>query len=261
MRVLITGCSTGIGRAAARELHARGHDVVATARRTEALEDLGAALALPLDVTEPESIRSAVRQAGNLDALVNNAGIAVYGPLESIPLEDVRRTFETNTFGALAMMQAVVPTFRQRRSGVVVNVSSVAGRFAPALSGIYSASKFALEAMSEALRAEVRRFGVRVHLIEPGVVSSHIQSSMQVVGGDKDYEELLAQWHRIEDAMTAAAPAAELVASAIADTIEDPSAPFRQPVGPDAEASLAARSAMDDETFESTMRAATGFTW
>lgn len=261
MRVLITGCSTGIGRAVAAEMKTRGHDVVATARRVESLANLDVSLALPLDVTNPVSVAAAVTAAGDVDVLVNNAGIAVYGPLENLPVDSIRRAFDTNTLGTLALMQAVVPGMRRRRSGVVVNVSSVAGRFAPALSGVYSATKFAVEALSEALRAEVRPFGIRVHLIEPGVISSNIQESMQVIPGDDDYADLISQWRRIENAMTASAPGAELVASAVADTIENPSAPFRRPVGPDAEVSLAARAAMDDEAFESAMRAATGFTW
>jgi NADP-dependent 3-hydroxy acid dehydrogenase YdfG len=146
-RVLITGCSSGFGRATAIELKKRGFDVVATARRPETLDDLDVDGRLALDVTDDASVAAAVRAAGDIDALVNNAGIGVSGPVELVPLGEVRRLFETNFFGVVRMIQAVLPQMRARRSGTIVNVSSVSGKVAAPLSGFYAASKFALEAV------------------------------------------------------------------------------------------------------------------
>jgi len=128
MKVLITGCSTGFGREAAIELARRGHEVVATARRPETLADLDVAQKLALDVDCEGSVRAAVAQAGEVDGLVNNAGWSAHGPIEKVPLEAVGRMFETNFFGAARMIQALVPGMRARQRGVIVNVSSMAGR-------------------------------------------------------------------------------------------------------------------------------------
>ena len=174
----MTGCSTGIGRATALEAAARGHRVFASARRREAVSDLGARGITPLalDVTRPASIAEAVgevlRSAERIDALVNNAGYGQYGAIEDISLEEWRAQFEVNVFGAIAVLQAVLPAMRAARGGTVVNVSSVAGRVPIPFAGAYSASKHALEAISDALRVEVAPFGIRVVLVEPGPIST-----------------------------------------------------------------------------------------
>ena len=173
-RILITGCSTGIGRAAAVELTKRGHDVVATARRPETLADLDVAQTLALDVDDDASVAAAVGAAGTIDVLVNNAGFGVIGPVERLPIAEGKRIFETNFFGALRMIQAVLPAMRERGSGTIVNVTSLAGRVAPPLDGIYSATKFALEGLSEALHYEVGHFGVRVRIVEPGCLRDRL---------------------------------------------------------------------------------------
>ena len=157
-RVLITGCSTGIGRAGAVELTKRGHDVVATARRPETLDDLDVAARLRLDVDDPASVRAAVDQAGLIDALVNNAGFGIGGPAETVDLDAARRCMDTNLFGAARMIQAVLPGLRARGGGTIVNVASVAGRVGVPLEGFYSASKWALEGLSESLHFEVGHF-------------------------------------------------------------------------------------------------------
>jgi NAD(P)-dependent dehydrogenase (short-subunit alcohol dehydrogenase family) len=174
--VLITGCSSGIGRATAIHLAARGHCVYATARRPETIENLaehGCRL-LRLDVCEEASMQEAVRdietEHGAVGVLVNNAGYGLTGAIEELPLDEVRRQFETNLFGALRLTQLVLPGMRRRRSGKIVNVSSVAGRITTPGTGAYHASKHALEALSDALRVEVRGFGVDVILIEPGAI-------------------------------------------------------------------------------------------
>src|SRR6478672_5670446 len=168
-RALVTGCSTGIGRATAIELTKRGFEVIASARRPETLDDLDVAAALALDVDSDESVAAAVAAAGQIDVLVNNAGFGVIGPVESVPLAEVRRMFETNVFGVIRMIQAVVPQMRERGAGTIVNVTSLAGRVAPPFDGFYSATKFGLEGLSEALHYEVGHFGIRIVLIEPGV--------------------------------------------------------------------------------------------
>src|SRR5215471_12920486 len=149
-RVLITGCSTGFGRATAVELTKRGHEVLATARRPETLEDLDVAEKMRLDVDEDGSVSDTVKAAGRVDALVNNAGFGITGPVEHVPLPELRRMFETNVVGALRMIQAVLPQMRERGSGTIVNVTSLAGLVTPPTGGAYSATKHALEALSEA---------------------------------------------------------------------------------------------------------------
>ncbi|HTZ07804.1 MAG TPA: SDR family NAD(P)-dependent oxidoreductase [Acidimicrobiales bacterium] len=262
-RVLITGCSSGFGRAAAVELAKRGHEVVATARRPETLLDLDVEARLALDVTDQASVDAAVEAAGPLDALVNNAGITVGGPVELVPLAEVRRLFETNFFGVLRMLQAVLPGMRARGGGVVVNVSSVSGRVAAPLSGFYAASKFALEAVSEALHVEAGHFGIRVVVIEPGYFATALGDSRVRHGVDAPpYDELARQAAAIETTLSGGTrPGPELVAAAIADAVEDPPEGFRVPVGTDAATVLGARAAMDDVTFERAMREFVGLEW
>jgi NAD(P)-dependent dehydrogenase (short-subunit alcohol dehydrogenase family) len=262
-RVLITGCSSGFGRATAIELTRRGHAVVATARRPDTLADLDVADRLALDVTDDASVRAAVAAAGPIDALVNNAGISVGGPVEHVPVDEVRRLFDTNYFGALRMIQAVVPQMRARGSGVVVNVSSVNGKVAPPLSGFYASTKHALEAMSEALYFEVGHFGVRTVIIEPGYFRSNLGENRRVYGVDgPPYGELdrLAQ-DMAAKIGRAVAPGPEVVAVAIADAIESPDTPLRVPVGTDAEMVLRTRAQLDDAAFEAAMRAMLDADW
>lgn len=264
-RVLITGCSTGFGRAAAVELTKRGHDVVATARKPEVLDDLDVAATLQLDVDDDWSVANAVEQAGQVDALVNNAGFGVTGPLEKIPLAEGRRCLETNFFGAVRMIQAVLPQMRARGSGAIVNVSSVAGRVGPPLDGFYSASKFALEGMSEALHYEVQHFGIWVRLVEPGVFETGFGGNVARYGIDEPpYDELERQWQTARSTLIGGAaegPGPELVAAAIADAVECTERKLRWPVGADAEMVLPIRASMDDEAFEDAMRGSLGLDW
>ena len=185
---LITGTSTGIGLATALHFGRQGHDVWAGVRQPAAATDLRAAIdaeRLPvrivaLDVDDPGSVQRGVAElldkSGRVDILVNNAGIGGGGPIEDVPVDWVKTLFETNYFGVLRVTQAVLPGMRERRAGAIVNVSSVAGRLAVAGHGHYSAVKHALEAMSEALAQEVQRFGIRVAIVEPGVVVTPIFS-------------------------------------------------------------------------------------
>jgi len=262
MRVLITGAARAIGAATADELTRRGHHVVATARDLSLLEQVPASQRLTLDVTDAASIDAALARAGELDAVVNNAGVTAAGPLEAFPIERVRAVLETNTIGPLQLVQRLVGGWRRRGSGVIVNVSSVQGRVATPLEGIYSASKYALEAMSETLHYELSHFGIRTVIIEPGYISPGMKPAASYPGPPA-YAGLWEQWTGTDAKVTGPAGRSgpELVATAIAEAIERPDTPLRVPVGPDAEMVLAARSQLDDATFESTMRAALDLTW
>jgi NAD(P)-dependent dehydrogenase (short-subunit alcohol dehydrogenase family) len=175
---LVTGCSTGIGRASALALRRSGLTTYATARRLETLADLEAAgcRTLALDVTDEaqrvDAVATIERERGGVDVLVNNAGYADYGPVEEIPLERWRREFETNLFGAVRLTQLVLPGMRERGRGRIINMSSMGGRLAFPLGAAYHGSKFALEAVSDVLRVEVGRFGIDVVVIEPGLVAT-----------------------------------------------------------------------------------------
>jgi NAD(P)-dependent dehydrogenase (short-subunit alcohol dehydrogenase family) len=180
--ILVTGCSSGIGKASARRLLEAGHIVYATARRPETLGDLEAAGArtLALDVTGEESMAAAVRaieaEHGAVGTLVNNAGHGVYGPVEEVSMSEVRREFETNVFGLGRLTQLVLPAMRAAGRGRIVNVSSMGGRLVFPTGGWYHASKYAVEALSDALRVEVAPFGVTVVLVEPGLIRTEFES-------------------------------------------------------------------------------------
>ena len=174
--VLITGCSSGIGRATAEHLAKRGHTVYASARRVEAIADLQAAgcRLVALDVTDEASMAAAVRaiesEHGAVDALVNNAGYSQSGAIETVSMDDVRRQFETNVFGLVHLCQLVLPAMREQRSGRIVNISSMGANFTFPGAGFYHASKYAVEAISDALRFEAKGFGVDVVIVQPGII-------------------------------------------------------------------------------------------
>ena len=176
--VLLTGCSSGIGEASAVRLHEAGLTVYASARRPESIAGLAerGIRTLALDVTDEESMQGAVaaveNEAGPVGVLVNNAGYGLYGPVEQLEMSEVRRQFETNVFGLIRMTQLVLPGMRQARRGRILNVSSMGGRTTLPGGAAYHASKHAVESLSDALRLEVRRFGIDVVLIEPGPVDT-----------------------------------------------------------------------------------------
>jgi len=178
--ILVTGATAGIGKAAAIHLKSKGHRVLGTGRNEKALAELRTLgiESLALDVTSQKSIDAAKSEIDALtsgygvDVLVNNAGYGLVGPLEMLSDADVRAQFDTNVFGLLAVTRAFLPAMRERRSGRIVNVSSVGGRMTFPLGGAYHATKYAVEAMSDALRMELRGFGIRVSVIEPGYIKS-----------------------------------------------------------------------------------------
>ena len=168
--VLITGCSSGYGLETARHFHAQGWNVIATVRnpRAHALPGSERLRVVPLDVTKPDSITTALEASGPIDVLVNNAGIGVVGAFEATPMATTRELIETNTFGVMAMTQAVLPQFRARRTGVVINVTSSVTLTPIPLTAVYTASKMAIEGFTASLALELEFFNVRVKLIEPG---------------------------------------------------------------------------------------------
>jgi NAD(P)-dependent dehydrogenase (short-subunit alcohol dehydrogenase family) len=237
--ILITGCSSGFGLDTARHFLDRDWKVIATMRtpREDLLPSSERLRVLALDVTDPDSIGKAVDAAGPIDVLVNNAGIGLLGALEGTPMETVRQIFETNTLGTIAMTQAVLPQFRQRMSGVVVNVtSSVTQRSLPLLS-VYTASKAAVNAFTESLALELRQFNIRVNLVLPGRApdtrfGENAQSRMQ--GTIPEAYSTLARG--IFEAWGQPSPitASQDVAEAVWRAATDPSCPIRLPAGADA---------------------------
>jgi NAD(P)-dependent dehydrogenase (short-subunit alcohol dehydrogenase family) len=239
--VLITGCSSGFGLETARFFLDRGWQVVATMRtpREDLLPGSERLRVLPLDVTDAASIRDCLAAAGPIDALVNNAGIGLLGALEGISLDRVREVFETNTFGTMAMTQAVLPQFRARRSGVVVNVtSSVTLKSLPLLS-VYTASKAAVNAFTESLALELAPFGIRASLVLPGraPTTRFGENARSRMDGfiPEPYAELagavFAEWaQQPADAVTHALDVAEAVWRAV----NEAASPMRLPAGADA---------------------------
>ena len=203
-----------------------------------------------MDVDDDESVKSAFEaiyeQAGNIDVLVNNAGIAIGGPVEELPLSDFRKVMETNYFGVIRCIKQVAAKMRERNSGTIINISSVAGKVAIAPSAAYAASKFALEAMSEALGQEMKAFNVRVILVEPGVIATPIFGKFKVEESDSPYPH-----SRRQQAFYAASlenPAhPDLVGEKVKEIIESETWQFRHPVGPDSGPLLQWRSGTSDE--------------
>lgn len=271
---LITGCSTGgIGHALAEILAAKGYRVLATVRNPAKAGDLQDAAkknnwdlqVLQLDVRDQKSVDGALAEAGQVDVLVNNAGFEVWGPLEEMSVDDIKDQFETNVYGPFRLILGLVPQMRNRGSGVIINVSSIAGVTAAPLNGLYSASKWALEALSETLHFELAHFGVRTHLIEPGGVETPFGDNRRLVGAgagkESPYTELVNMWEHVAERLgTGGAAKPEGVANVIVEAIETGDK-LRYPVGNDAAMIVTARKSMSFEQFESAMRAQLQLTW
>jgi len=266
---LITGCSAGgIGHELAKMLAAKGYTVFATVRTAAKAGDLTSTEnvnVLEMDVRDEASVKSGLAQAGEIDVLVNNAGFEVWGALEEMTVDDIKDQFETNVYGPFRLILGVLPAMRSRGSGVVINVSSVAGRVGAPLNGLYAASKYALEALSETLHYECQRFGIRVHVIEPGFVATSFGSNRRLVGAaagkESPYSELVSQWEAVSERVAPGGRSTPAdVAGVIAGAIESGDK-LRYPATPDATVIFAARKAMDDEQFEAAMRQQLGLTW
>jgi NAD(P)-dependent dehydrogenase (short-subunit alcohol dehydrogenase family) len=189
--VLITGTSSGYGLETARHFYEQGWSVIATMRnpRSGLLPASDRIRLLPLDVTKPESIHAVMKAAGPIDVLVNNAGIGVVGAFEATPMTHIRKVFDTNTFGTMAMTQAVIPQMRERRSGVIVNVTSSVTLTSMPLAAAYTASKQAIEGFTGSLAHELAAFGVRAKLVEPG----YAPSTQFAANTDIPVEQLIPQ--------------------------------------------------------------------
>ncbi|MBL7260295.1 SDR family oxidoreductase [Paractinoplanes lichenicola] len=257
--VLITGTSSGLGRATAELFQAKGWNVVATMRHPEAeteLTRLGNTLVTRLDVEDPASITAAVQAGrdrfGRLDALVNNAGYGAYGPLESTPMAKIRRQFEVNVFGLLATTQAVLPHFREQRSGVIVNISSIGGRMAFPLGTLYHGAKFAVEGLSESLAYEMAPLGVRVKLVEPGGIRTDFGGRSLDFSNEPpiaDYQPTVGRVLDVLGPLTAEGSAPSDIAEVVFTAVNDDSSRLRYEAGADAVQVLAARRATDDAAF------------
>ena len=239
-RILITGCSSGFGQAIAGRFLDEGWDVIATMRHpsAEGLPVSDRLRLLPLDVTQPDSIAAAVTDAGPLDALVNNAGVGMLNVLEGAEIAQARELFETNVLGAMAMTRAVIPGMRDRKSGVIVNISSsVTLRALPALS-IYSASKAAVNAFTESFALEAAQFGVRARLVLPGSAPETFFGKNAVARMGMEMPEAYGAFVRSYlQTLQSATERTEArdVAEATWRAVTDPDAPMMLPAGTDAE--------------------------
>jgi len=188
MVVLVTGCSSGIGRNICESLSRRGHVVAASARNVEELEGITASMKLKIDVTDEASVKRSVNRIietyGKIDVLINNAGYSMRGALEEVNSDKIRDMFDVNVFGIIRMTQAVLPSMRQQRAGRIINIGSVSGQFAQSLNGGYCASKYAVEALSDTLRMELKEFGIQTTVIEPGPMQTGFFQKLAEKSGD-----------------------------------------------------------------------------
>ena len=240
----VTGASSGFGRAYVEHAVSRGHTVVATARDPNSLQELVAlapdrVLAQRLDVTEPGDVAAAVKLAlerfGRIDVLLNNAGYGIVGAFEETPDKELRAQMETNFFGAMNMMRAVLPVMRAQRKGAIVNISSLGGQLSFAGFSAYSASKFALEGVSEALAQEVAPFGIKVLIVEPGQFRTNLAgASVRHMPILDSYRDVVAGTREFAHAMHGTQEGDPMkAAAAIEVALEAPSTPLRLPLGTD----------------------------
>ena len=265
--VLVTGCSTGIGRATAQRLARAGHTVYATARREESVADLRevGARTLALDVTDEASMRAAVdhvvAEHGAVGALVNNAGYSQSGALETVPMDDLRRQFETNVFGLVRMSQLVLPGMRAQGWGRIVNISSMGANFTFPGAGAYHATKYAVEALSDALRFEVKGFGVDVVIVQPGLIRTEFASTAANEatapgGGDGPYAAFNAVVGTTTEEVYQKGALAKLgggpdsVAKAVQKAITAKHPPLRIRVTPSAHVLIGTRGMMSDRMWD-----------
>jgi NAD(P)-dependent dehydrogenase (short-subunit alcohol dehydrogenase family) len=265
--VLITGCSSGIGHATAELLAREGWTVYATARKPETLADLerSGCKTLALDVTDEASMTAAVNAVaeaeGAVGVLVNNAGYSQSGAVESVPIEQVRRQFETNVFGLIRMCQLVLPGMREQRWGRIVNLSSMGGRLTFPGGGCYHATKYAIEAISDALRFEVRGFGVDVIIVEPGLIVTNFGDTAAASVGDADgpyasfnRDVARATEHVYKGPLAKLGGGPEVVAKTIAGALKADRPKTRYPVTPSARVMMGQRRLMPDRVWDLLMR-------
>ncbi|CAN5823348.1 oxidoreductase [soil metagenome] len=256
--VVITGTSSGIGLAIAVAFARASHTVYATMRNPSRAPELGQRAAsekLPItiaamDVDSDASVKAGIdrifNEAGAIDVLVNNAGIERSGSVEELSFAEFRAVMETNYFGALRCIQAVLPAMRKRRSGCIINITSIAGRISMSPLASYNASKFALEALSESLAQEMKPFNVRVAIVEPGIIDTPMARRIETSRGPSPYPQRRRFAAMFEATLKNSVPPS-VVGEKVVDIVESGTWQLRHPVGPDAEGFLGWRAAMSDE--------------
>ena len=257
--ILITGASSGIGKTTAKHFQSQGWNVIATMRRPEnetELSRLERVLVTRLDVTDEASIAAAVEAGiakfGKIDVLLNNAGYGAYGLLEATPIDKARRQFETNVIGLLAVTKGVLPHFRANKSGVLINISSIGGKMTFPLGTLYHGSKFAVEGLSEALHFEMAAIGVRVKIVEPGMIKTDFGGRSFDFTNDEsmvEYQPLVGTIMQGMGAMGANGSEPQVVADVIWQAATDGSDQLRYTAGPDAAELIKNRKLADDATF------------
>lgn len=257
--ILITGASSGIGAATARHFQEKGWNVIATMRNPEGETSLGTlenVLVVRMDVTDEESITGAVSEGikhfGRIDVLLNNAGYGAYGALEAFSMDRIRRQFETNVIGLLAVTKAVLPHMRQNRSGTIVNISSIGGQITFPMGSLYHGTKFAVEGLSEALHYELEPLGIRVRIVQPGMIKTNFGGSSFDFAMDDSLEEYAPTadaMGRLFGKLAANPSPPETVAEVIWNAVNETGERLRFRAGPDAHSLLDARKNQDDETF------------
>ena len=262
---IVTGSSSGIGLETALTLARNGYFTYATMRNPEKDAPIKNALkkenlsikVIQLDVIDDESLKNAIdhvtSEAGRIDVLVNNAGYGLVGALEELSMEEIKAQYETNLFGLVRVIQAVLPTMRKQRSGRILNLSSGAGLFGYPGGSAYVSSKFAVEGLSESMAYELEPFGIRVILIEPGFVQTNFASSMVIAKKAQDstspYSQMMQRIAASSSELAKSGSSADLVANVILDAATNPNPRLRYLVGKDVEAWAASKKSMDESEF------------
>lgn len=256
--VLITGASSGLGRAAAKLFQRKGWNVVATMRnpsRESELNTLDRVLVTRLDVEDASSIAPAiatgVAEFGGIDALVNNAGFGAFGPIEATPVETIRRQFDVNVFGVLRAIQAILPHFRSRKAGAIINVTSTSGLMTLPFGSLYHGSKYAIEGITDALQFELAPLGIHVRLVEPGAIKSGFGRALSLNNEPRiaDYQPLLEATMNTYGGLMGAASEPELIAQQILAAATEEGRKLRFPAGDDAFRYIEERHALSDEDY------------
>ncbi len=262
--VLVTGCSSGIGYATCLVFARNNFATYGTVRdllKAEKIKEITNREKLPLkiirlDVNDDESVRTAIQRiisdSGRINILINNAGYGMFGPIEEISVEDIKEQFETNFFGTIRLIKAIVPIMRKQRNGTIVNISSMVGRFGVPLNAAYVSSKFALEGLSESISFELEKFGIKVILVEPGVVQTDFFQNLKIKGTDakSPYHKLMGRRIAfLKSAMKNSISSSDQVANTILHAVNSRDPDLRYVIGNDATNSIHMRNSLPDRQF------------
>lgn len=262
--VLVTGCSSGIGYATCLMFARNNFATYGSVRdlsKAERIQEITNKEKLPLkiirlDVNEDESIRIAIQKiifdSGGIDILINNAGYGMFGPIEEISIKEIKEQFETNFFGTIRLIKAIVPIMRKQRNGTIVNISSMVGRFGVPLNAAYVSSKFALEGLSESISFELEEFGIKVILVEPGVIQTDFFHNLKVRGNDTKspyYKLMDKRIAFLKAAMKNSVSSSDQVANTILHAVNSRDPDMRYVIGNDATNSIHMRNSLSDREF------------